>query len=243
MPYRRLPNTDSARFKALNQAYQKGKELPPFKLAFSQSTFQKVISFLPTFEKMMSRQKEAFNNQIKRNSEFHEQMKKAKLYISHFIQVVNMAIQRGELPTSIREYYQLNQYGAKLPPLNTEDEVILLGNNMIEGEASRIREGLPPITNPTIAVVKVRYDNFIEAYNDKKNLQITTNKAFKDLADMRPQADEIILHVWNEVEESFKDLPDNLKREKAIEYGLVYVYRKNEKPDQDLFNQQRLGIS
>jgi len=243
MPYRRLPNTDNARFKALNQAYQKGKELPPFKLAFSQSTFQKVIFFLPAFEKTMLRQKEAFINQIKRNTEFHEQMKKARLYISHFIQVVNMAIQRGELPSSIREYYQLTQCGAKLPPLNTEDEVILWGNNLIEGETSRIRKGFSPITNPTIAVVKVRYDNFIEAYNNKKNLQITTNKAFKDLADMRPQADEIIRNVWNEVEESFKDLPDNLKREKATEYGLVYVYRKNEKPDQDLFNQQRLGIS
>jgi len=243
MPYRRLPNTDSARFKALKQAYQKGKEIPPFKLAFSQSSFQKVISFLPTFEKMMIRQREAFNNQIKKNSEFHEQMKKAKLYISHFIQVVNMAIQRGELPSSIREYYHLTRCGAKLPPLNTEDDILHWGNNLIEGETSRIREGLPPITNPTVAVVKVRYEKFLEAYENKKNLQMTTNRTLKELADLRPQADEIILNVWNEVEESFKDLPDNLKREKAAEYGLVYIYRKNEIPEQNLFNQARLGIS
>jgi len=243
MPYRRLPNTDNARFKALNLACQKGKEIPPFKLAFSQSSFQKVISFLPTFEKKMIHQKGAFNNQIRRNSEYHDQMKKAKLYISHFIQVINMAIQRGELSASIREYYKLTKHGSKLPPLNTEDDILQWGNNLIEGETARIRKGLPPITNPTVAVVKVRYEKFLEACESQKNLQMTTNRALKELADMRPQADEIILSVWNEVEESFKDLPDNLKREKAIEYGLVYIYRKNEMPEQNIFNQARLGIS
>jgi hypothetical protein len=243
MPYRRLPNTDNARFKALKQAYHKGKEIPPFKLAFSQSSFQKVISFLPTFEKKMIHQKGAFNNQIDKNSEYHEQMKKAKLYISHFIQVINMAIQRGELPASIREYYKLTRHGSKLPPLNTEDDILFWGNNLIEGETGRIRKGLPPITNPTIAVVKVRYEKFLEACKNQKNLQMTTNRALKELADMRPQADEIILSVWNEIEESFKDLPDSLKREKAAEYGLVYIYRKNEMPEQNIFNQARLGIS
>lgn len=243
MPYRRLPNTDNARLKTLKQAYQKGKEIPPFKLAFSQSSLQKVISFLPKFEKKIIHQKGSFNIQIERNSEYQDQMKKAKLYISHFIQVINMAIQRGGLPASIREYYKLAKYGSKLPPLNTEDDILQWGNNLIEGETSRIRKGFPPITNPTIAVVKVRYEKFVETCKNQKNLQMTTSRALKELADMRPQADEIILSVWNEVEESFKDLPDNLRREKAIEYGLVYIYRKNETPEQNMFNQRRLGIS
>jgi len=30
------------------------------------------------------------------------------------------------------------------------------------------------------------------------------------------------------VEETFKDLPDDERRERAKEYGLVYIYRKNE---------------
>jgi len=51
MPYRRLPNTDSARIKALKAAYKKGKELPPFKLAFSQSTFVKVELFINSCQK------------------------------------------------------------------------------------------------------------------------------------------------------------------------------------------------
>jgi hypothetical protein len=45
---------------------------------------------------------------------------------------------------------------------------------------------------------------------------------------LRPVADEIILVIWNEVEETFKELSDDLRREKAKEYGLVYVFRKSE---------------
>ena len=242
MPYRRLPNTDSARYKALQKALQKGKELPPFKLAFSQSTYQKIISFLPLYEKTMLRLKGAMQVQAERNLDYLPHVKKVKMYISHFIQVVNMAIQRCELPLSILEDYKLSEYGCKVPPMNSEDEICNLGRNLIEGETARIRKGLPPVTNPTIALVKVWYEKFLDAYQDQKNLQLSTCRAQKELAGLRPQADEIILHIWNEVENSFKDLPDDLKREKASEYGLIYVYRKTELPSQMVVTQQKLGI-
>jgi len=231
-----------ARFKALQKAYQKGKELPPFKLAFTQSTLQKVMSFLPRFEKTMIQQKAAMNFQRERNLEHLAHIRKVKMYISHFIQVVNMAIQRGELPLSVLEYYKLNETGCKVPPLNSEDEICAVGQNLIEGETARIRKGLSPITNPTIAVVKVWYEKFLEAYTDQKNLQMVTARAQKDIALIRPEADEIILTIWNEVENSFKDLPDDLKREKACEYGLVYVYRKTEVVSQIAIKPQALGI-
>ena len=243
MPYRRLPNTDNARYKALLKAYHKGKETPPFKLAFSQSTYQRIVSFLSGFEKTITQQKSALTNQIERNKDYLNLQKKAKLYISHFIQVVNMAIQRREISGSILDYYKLNGSSRKLPPMNSEEEIIKWGEKIIEGEKQRVRKGMSPITNPTIAVVKVRYEKFLEAYRNQKNLQLANNRAQKDVADLRPEADDIILNVWNEVEESFKDLPDDLRREKATEYGLVYVYRKNELSEQDLFSSPRMGVS
>jgi len=243
MPYRRLPNTDNARHKALLKAYQKGKETPPFKLAFSQSAYQRVVSFLSSYEKTMLHQKSTLSHQTERNRDYHSLQKKARLYISHFVQVVNMAIQRGEISSSILDYYKLNGYSKKLPPLNTEEEIMQWGEKIIYGETQRVQNGMSPITNPTIAVVKVRYEKFMEAYRNQKNLQKANSRALKELAELRPMADDIILQIWNEVEESFKDLPDDLRREKAMEYGLVYVFRKNELSDQNLFNSPRLGIS
>lgn len=235
MPYRRLPNTDRARLKALLKAYQKGKETPPFNLAFSQSTYQKVVSFLPGFEQKLMLQKSAIAKQIERNKEHQCLMKKAKLYISHFVQVINMAIQRGELKPAILDYYQLNACHKKLPPLNTEEEIITWGKRIIDGETERIKNGMSPITNPTIAVVKVRFEKFYESCHNQKSLRQSNCRTLKELADARLVADQIILNIWNEVEDTFKDLPDDeLRRGKASEYGLVYVFRKSEISEQSL---------
>lgn len=228
MPYRRLPNTDVARIKALTVAYKKGKELPPFKLAFTQSTYSKIELFINSFEKAMINYKAAYNIQIEKSKDHSLLVKKSKLYLSHFIQVLNMAIARGELSEKTRTLYGMDIDEQKVPSLNTEKDMIDWGKKIIEGEAKRIISGQQPITNPSIAVVKVRYENFIESYNHQKILQQNTLRMLNDLDTLRERADDIILNIWNEVETTFKDLPDDLKREKSTDYGLVYVYRKNE---------------
>jgi len=155
MPYRRLPNTDASRLKALKAAYQKGKELPPFKLAFSQSVFQRIQSFLPVFEKNISESRFTYANQVKRSKEYQQHLRKARTYISHFLQVMNMAIQRGELPANTRTFFGLSEDDTRLPNLNTEEAVLSWGEKIINGEQERIRKGLSAITNPTMALVRV----------------------------------------------------------------------------------------
>lgn len=228
MPYRRLPNTDAARHKALTRANEKGRELPPFKLAYSQSTLQRIRSFLPAFEKAMYEAKQAYSNQVSRNKGYLKVQKKAKLYISHYIQVVNMAIQRGDLPENERNYFGMREDSHKIPILNSESDLIKWGEKLIHGENLRKTKALSPITNPTIAVVRVRYEQFLDAYKFQKTLQKNYLRSQEHLASMRSEADGIILNVWNEVEKTFSDLPDDEKRLHARDYGLAYVFRKTE---------------
>ena len=228
MPYRRLPNTDSARLRALKAAAKKGRELPPFKMAFSQSTFSKVELFINGYEKAIANYKAAYNKQIERNKEYQVAAKKARLYLSHFIQVLNMAISRGELPEAVRTIYGMDIDEKKLPGLTSDKELLEWSKKIIQGETNRTSKGQPPITNPTIAVVKVRYENFLDAYNHQRILQQNTQRNQAQLEELRDQANQIILNVWNEVEEKFKSLPDHERRENAQAYGVVYVYRKNE---------------
>ena len=242
MPYRRLPNTDSARIRALQRANEKGRELPPFKLAYSQSTFQKAKFFLPHFEKLIQQHKQDMQYQVKKNTEYQAIIKKARLYISHFIQVLNFAVIRGELPSITRTFYGLDKNSRSLPSLNTEEDILHWGEKMIKGEAQRTMKGQSPITNPTIAVVKVRYEQFLEAYNYQKTLQKSNTRTYEKIVDLRKEADEIILNVWNEVENHFKDLPDEMKREKSAEYGIIYFYRKNELGKTKLLSIERAGL-
>lgn len=228
MPYRRLPNTDAARLRALRIAYSIGKELPPFKLAFTQSTLQKIQSFLPSFEKALLECKHAYTKQIEKNKEYLPVLKKAKLYISHFIQVLNMAIARGDLPVSEKHFFGLKENIKKLPSLNSEADVIKWGEKLLLGESLRTRQGRSHITNPTIAVVKVRYENFLDSYKFQKMLQKDHSRAQEKLENLRIKADEIILNIWNEVEQHFRNESEEDRRVKAKDYGLVYVFRKNE---------------
>ncbi len=242
MPYRRLPNTDSSRLKSLHIALAKGKDLPPFKLAFSQSSLQKIQAFLPGFEQALILKKQDYVKQVEHNKVYQNTIKKVRLYISHFIQVMNMAIARREIPTTTRTFYGLKETDKNLPPLQTEAEIITWGENLITGEAKRVMKGLSPITNPTIAVVKVRYEQFLDAYNFQKNLQKKNVLNHQKLSALREKANQIILQTWNEVEEYYNDLPENMKREKAKEYGLVYVFRKSEMMNITLVDDQHKGI-
>lgn len=235
MPYRRLPNTDNARIKALKIAHEKGNELPPFKLAFSQAMFQKIKSTHSGFENAIIEHRNSLNLHADKNKEYQKRLKKAKLYISHFIQVVDMAITRGEIQPSIRKFYGLNENERKLPGLTTEEEIIHWGKNIIEGEKSRRIKGMAPITNPTIAVVQVHYDKFLDSYTHQKSLKRRSSHAHDVLESLRSSIDEIIQQTWNEIEETYRDLPEEIRREKCSEYGVVYVFRKNELSGLNLF--------
>lgn len=228
MPYRRLPNTDSARIRALKTALNIGNETPPHKLAFSPKILPRLQKFLPEFENSIRQQKQFLSAQAQKVKNYDDIVRKARIYISHFIRVMNMAIYRGELPREIRAYYGLPINEAGVPPLNTENEIVSWGKRIIEGEAQRIKRGGSPITNPTIAVVKVRYEQLLEALSACRKLREKASELVEKNNSLRKEANEIILNIWNDVEKSFSNLPADLKLDKCREYGLVYYLRKGE---------------
>ncbi|MFH0842986.1 MAG: hypothetical protein V1903_10230 [Bacteroidota bacterium] len=228
MPYRRLPNTDAARIRAMKTALEKGKELPPNKIAYSAKTIIRLQKFLPLYEHSIQLQKQSIAQQNKMSRDYSEAARKARIYLTHFIRVMNMAIYRGDLPVETRAYYGLPTNESTVPALNTENELISWGRRIIEGEEFRIRKGGSPITNPTIAVVKVRFENYLEAYEYHKTLARKTLDYSERTGDMRREADSIILDIWNEVEAAYGSFPEDVRKKECGDYGLVYFYRKNE---------------
>ncbi|TAL60001.1 MAG: hypothetical protein EPN88_16565 [Bacteroidetes bacterium] len=117
MPYRRLPNTDTARIKAMRIALEKGKELPPHKLAFSSKTILRLEKFLPMFERNMQLYRQSLTSQNKKSKDYNEILRKARIYLTHFIRVMNMAIYRGDLPVYCHIHYpdEMSQIDSCLP--------------------------------------------------------------------------------------------------------------------------------
>nr|MCU0408024.1 hypothetical protein [Bacteroidales bacterium] len=141
MPYRRLPNTDTARIRAIKTAIEKGRELPPNRLAFSSRTLVRLHRILPLFENNIIVYRQSLNSQSKKSRDYNEISRKARTYLTHFIKVMNMAIVRGELPPETRTFYGLAVNDGTVPSLYTENELLSWGRRIIEGEEFRIRKG------------------------------------------------------------------------------------------------------
>jgi hypothetical protein len=228
MPYRRLPNTDTARIRAMKKALKKGQDLPPHKLAFSSKTVVRLQKFLPQFENNIQLYRQSLHVQNNKSKDYNEILRKARIYLTHFIRVMNMAIFRGDLSAETRTYYGMTANESTVPSFNSENELVSWGKRIIEGEEFRIRKGGNPIMNPTIAVVKVRYENFIQALYYHNNQAKRTFDLMEKNSSLRKEADEIILQIWNEVEKSQINLPEEIRKIQNEEYGLIYFYRKNE---------------
>lgn len=234
MPYRRLPNTDKARFRALQIAFEKGKNLLPKDKPYSQSSLQNINMVLPKYGKLLKLQSEFYKSQIEKSSEYKYLYNKARNYVSHFFQVLNLAIIRGDLKKESRGFFGIDDNVKKLPDFKTELELMKWGELALKGEQERIGNGGNPMTNPTVAVVRVHYEKFKEAYRYQKNLQDNYARASKHVAEFRPEVDRVILQLWNDLEEHFSGSEEVLKRNHAREYGVVYFFRKNEEiPEQE----------
>lgn len=228
MPYRRLPNTDQARMKAIEMALEKGKRTALSELAFSQQTLEKIQILYPRLSNAVRQLQAAKQVQFDRSNEYGNIFKKAKLYVSHFVQVLNFAILREEMKPEVREFYGLDIHSSKVPPLNLEKDILAWGERIIAGEQQRCMRGGSAIYSPSIALVKVHYESFKDAYHHQKILQNNTNRASLKMQEMREDADAIIQQLWNEIEETFEALPGETRRAKAQEYGIAYVFRKSE---------------
>lgn len=230
MPYRRLPNTDQARIRALKAVVVKADIYNVYDLAVSLKTLTDARNFLMKFEAAQSYYSECFDRQSKAGRKHQANVKAARLYLSHFIQVLNLAVVRSEVRVSHKEYYGLDTKSNNVPDLTTESALAEWGRKIIDGENKRISQGGIPIYNPGIAKVKVHYDIFMESYDKQKNFQSLTARSLLTLASMRAEADELILDIWNQVEEKFKEIVPNEKRlDLCRDYGIVYYYRTGEK--------------
>ena len=230
MPYRRLPNTDQARLRALRAAIEQADKVNNFGdqiVAFK--TILDAKSYLTIFEKQLIQYQQTLENQVSANKKYQQIVHNARLYISHFIQVFNLSVIRGDIKKEHKLFYQLDPAIHTVPDLSTESALLHWGKCIIDGENERLRNGGLPIYNPTIAKVKVHYEVFKEYKSTQKLHQNSTTRSWEDLVNLRAKGDDIILDIWNQVEAKFKDEKPYSRLIRCQSYGLIYYYRKGEK--------------
>lgn len=229
MPYRRLPNTDKARIRAMQIALDKYDELGdsapyPFKVILP------IRTFLPHFISAINDYQNSLEMQARCGEKYQGIIATARLYISHFVQVLNMSCIRGEIKPGLKTLYRLLPDDNSLPDLSTDRLVLEWGKNIIEGEAERQRLGGVPIYNPAIAKVKVHVDQFRDVVHERKVLKQNSERCQQKIHDMRKVADELIVNLWDSIEEGLGYASNDPARlDSSKEFGIVYYLRKEER--------------
>lgn len=229
MPYRRLPNTDSARLRSLRSIVSSNMDGIYNENPVAADTFYKISTLLPSYESAIINMRSNQSDHLNKNKEYPHLLRKSRLYISHFIQVLNMSIARGEIKPAARNFFGLSDYGARVPELNSESDILSWGKALIKGEAERTRQGATPLSNPSIALLKVWYEKFEEANYYKNTYLKNAARNQQNIIKLRKEADDLILKTWNEIESFYGTLPEATLRMKASKWGVVYVFRPYER--------------
>lgn len=228
MPYRRLPNTDQARLRALTAVIKRCENQSFGNETVSFSTITEAKNFHILFNNQLTQYQKIFENQVNASKQYQQMVYNARMYISHFIQVFNLAVVRGDIKPEHKILYNLDPEVHNVPDLSSDNAILEWGKHIIDGENERVRNGGAPIYNPTISKVKVHYEIFKEYNATHKLHQNITNRNRAELVELRKKCDELILNIWNQVEEKFKNEEPYTRMKKCQEHGLVYYYRKGE---------------
>lgn len=228
MPYRRLPKTDQARLHALKQAVRQAGDAAFNQQAIHYKTLNEAQRLLMQFENQVAQYHANVDTKVSDNKQYRHKVRNARMYISHFIQVLNLAAIRGEIKKGQKELYKLDPHNHTLPDLSTEELLLQWGKNIIEGEQARTSQGGFPIYNPAINKVQVHYDIFREHYNTHVVHKKTHSRVFENIETMRKEIDTLILSIWDQVEEFYKDELPYAKLTKCQAYGMIYYYRTGE---------------
>ncbi len=229
MPYRRLPTTASARLRAMQTALKKFQELGDDNVPFTFNTISIISRFFPRYEAAIQDYRVSLATQSKNSEKFQVLSSTARMYISHFIQVLNLACIRGEIKPDKKTLYHLVPEDNSVPDLRSDSLILEWGKNIIEGEAERLRLGGVPIYNPAIGKVRVHYEQFKDAYQERKMMKRNTERYLEKVQSMHDEADRLILDLWNQTEGTFAELGTEQMQERSKEFGVVYYLRHKER--------------
>ena len=232
MPAKRLPDTDDERISALKAIIEQEELNGTHDSILTIPEIHAYRNFLLNFEGTCLGFKQAMDDEIRADKSYVELFKTIQLYISHFIQVLNLAIIRNEIKAENLAFYGLeNSNEFTVPDLSTEESIVEWGERLIQGEMERTGRGGAPIYNPAISKVKVHYDLFKDSLYSLSIYRKNTIRIQEGFDEMREKAERMIWDAWTKVEFKYWGLPSEQRERKFREYRMRFHHRGGEQLD------------
>jgi hypothetical protein len=242
--YRRLPNSMSAVIRTLTTARDTYKlTTTPLDRAIDAETFAKLDDASPT--SLLSRLiKEAADvdlalaAQAPFTSALSLEAAHLTMYVSHFHQVLDLGILRGDFLPGDRPYYGRDITATTVPALATYDAVEEAAAAIVKGEADRqaaaTAAGKPftPMTLPSAAQVATVLAAFKEARDKSQLAQTKTETEREEAQTIYTEAQALAVDICDTVEFFYRKDPEPAsRRSKCRRWGVVYITEPGETPD------------
>lgn len=241
MPHRRLPNSVPAVIRTLKTARDTYKNTAaPADRALSAEHWAHLddaepASLLNRLLKEASDVDLALAAQAPLTTAVSQTAARLTLFVSHFHQVLDLGIARGDFAAGARSYYGRDLAATSIPDLASYDAVAEAAEAIVTGEAARqTAEGAAfvPMALPGAAQVGAVRDQFVAARQQSQAAQVTTDREREDVSTLYPEAQALAADLCDTVEFFYRKDPDAAsRRAKASRWGVVYLYDANETPD------------
>lgn len=220
---RRLPRTNIARSIALEAAKRKSDSINPADHILTPNSISRLNNFYVLYKNASEARTAALGAQTSATDAANQNRNNTRTYLSHFIQVFNLGVERKKYVAEHRSFYGLGINNNAVPPLSAEADILLWGNNLIKGDAERLLASGAPMDNPNITEVVTVYNKMLLSIDQQSTQKDAYDKAQEALDALNTEADKLILRIWNEIDTAYDDLEAPSRRRKAREWGVVYA--------------------
>ena len=225
---KKLPETDEERLNILRTILEQEEINEEPDRILSIIEFRELRLLTNSFEATDSVFNQAVTDIKKAKNIYCDLFKNAQLYVSHFIQVLLLTVIRNEIKAENLALYGFQESNPVLPDLSTEEAVLKWGENLMRGETERTYRGGIPLYNPAIAKVKVHYELFKESIYSLTIYEKNLLRLQNNMEEMRKKADDLILDIWNKVEDKYSKTSSEKQTFRFNAYKIQFLYKKGE---------------
>jgi hypothetical protein len=221
---RRLPQTNLTRLYALNAAKAK-LDTAPATTVLTAATKARLTAIHTLYNQKNNLLNAAAAQSGQATADKNTAKQAAMQWIVDFFQALIRAIGRQHpgYQNSDKAYYGIPLSSDAGPATETEAEILVAGNLMVDGEDARVAAGGTAIPFPTKVDAKARLDDFVSKNGIQSVKQDALDAAQEALNAQNTEANGVIKKVWDEVETFYNEEPIASKRANAREWGVIYV--------------------
>lgn len=228
MPTYEAPRGDVQRLAFLQSAYNAGvKDRSSGNHYLSAELLAQINTLLPAYQGAYEKVSSQLSQRTKEVRERNEAVAVLQTYVRDFWEVLRRRVARLNQPAEVLQFYQLPLDGTN-PSLTTYSEWLNMGQLIVRGETAAVAAGYPAMSNPTAAEVQTMLTRAQAEADDVSGADRAYDTAQELVAGLRPQADELVQEVMDELRFQLRKKDAAGQRRIMRTYGATFRYLPGE---------------